>query len=57
MHGGSCLFVRDGVKVVENLELVKLATQLFCEISAVDLIGYNITVVGVYRTNLVSATI
>lgn len=54
-HGGSCIYVKSGIKCVENRELVNCSIERYCEVSAVDLIDYKLTIVCIYRTNLVSA--
>lgn len=56
-HGGSCLFTKNCIKSVENTEIVSLSVEQYLEVSAIDLIDFGITVVCVYRTNLISSVL
>ncbi|KOB76503.1 putative tick transposon [Operophtera brumata] len=54
VHGGSCIFVTDRIKCIENVDLTSLSVERKCEISAIDLLELDMTIVCIYRTNLVS---
>jgi hypothetical protein len=54
IHGGSCIYVKSNVKAVNVPEIVNLSKELVCEISAVNLLEFNIIVICLYRTNLVA---
>lgn len=56
-HGGSCIYASNSTRCIENQDLVALSSQQNCEISAVDLLDYDVTIVCIYRTNLISANI
>lgn len=57
IHGGSCLYVRDSIKAVNIPELTDLSIELICEISAIHLIDFNLIIICLYRTNLVSVKV
>lgn len=45
IHGGSCLFVKEKVKCVDNTNLTSLSVERYCEISAIDLLDFNMTII------------
>lgn len=55
-HGGSCIFVKNTVKAIECLEFTDMSTERYCEVSAVELIDFNVLILCIYRTNLISST-
>lgn len=54
-HGGSCIFVKNTVKAIECLEFTDMSTERYCEVSAVELIEFNVLILCIYRTNLISS--
>ncbi|KOB69448.1 putative tick transposon, partial [Operophtera brumata] len=56
-RGGSCLYVKNGIKAIDCIELKELAEERFCELSAIDLIDYNVIVMCLYRTNLIAHSV
>lgn len=51
MHGGSYIYVNSELKCDEIVDLVALSVEQVCEISATNVIDYNMAVVCIYRSN------
>lgn len=49
LHGGSCIFVSDGISFREMTELKQKSIEMVIECSSVELQDYNIIIVNIYR--------
>lgn len=44
-HGGTCIYLKNSIKGISNKEVCDLSVKQVCEISAVNLLDYNMCIV------------
>lgn len=49
LHGGTAIFVRNEVVYKELAHISKLSVEMVCEVSAIELLDYNLIILSLYR--------